>query len=410
MPQFRYQALNADEQLVAGEIEAESVAQAIGQLETSGLSVQSIGYSTGDKPTGERANISKQTTKRSEKKPQHIVTAEEQAELDRQLTRIIERARSLAPALRAYAAEMSRSQSRRQLLDLLTVLDMSDTPQAVVALQRLPAFWIPLLAAATKSDDPGRMIQVFVRESNRATELARLWRRTLVYPLVLICAASAVMVFLSLLVIPVFRKLFEDFGLKLPTLTQAILTAAEWISDGRFFVIAGSVAMGAYVLTKFVEWGVPEGLRNWLSDRFGKPLGRSTAIAQFSQYLADLLEADFALASALRLAGAAADSPRVRRAAWRTAGEIDGGDTRSLANRRVLTSSVLYAVAVEVPLRSRIMLLRELSRCHGERAARLMSWTRGFVEPLAIVFVGFVVGAVVIGLFLPLLSLIQGLS
>ncbi len=410
MPQFRYQSLNADEQLVAGEIEAESVAQAIGQLEASGLVVQSIGYSTADKASADKGAWPKHAVEATETKPLLMVTAAEQAELDRHLARIVERARSLAPALRAYAAEMSPSRSRRQLLELITVLDMSDTLQAVAALQRLPAFWIPLLGAATKSDDPGRMIQVFVRESNRAAELSRLWRQTLIYPLFLLSATAAVMVFLSFIVIPVFRRLFEDFGLKLPALTQAVLVVAEWIVDGWFVVIAASVAVGAYVLTKFVEWGVPEALRNWLSDRFGKPLGRSTAIAQFSQYLADLLEADFAPASALRLAGSAAESPRLKRASWRAAGEIDGGGISNIANRRILTSSVLHAVEAEMPPRSRITLLRELSRCHGERAALLLSWTRGVIEPLAIVLVGFIVGAVVIGLFLPLLSLIQGLS
>ncbi len=63
-----------------------------------------------------------------------------------------------------------------------------------------------------------------------------------------------------------------------------------------------------------------------------------------------------------------------------------------------------------MPPRSRVALLRELSRCHGEQAAMLLSWTLGVIEPLAIVLVGFIVGTVVVGLFLPLLSLIQGLS
>jgi type IV pilus assembly protein PilC len=189
-----------------------------------------------------------------------------------------------------------------------------------------------------------------------------------------------------------------------------VLTVAEWVSSGRIIVMAVAVAVGAYLLTRFVQWGLPEWLRNWLSDRFGKPLGRSTAIAQFSQYLADLLEADFSPASALRLAGSAAESPRLKRAAWRAAGEIDAGGISDFANRRILTSSVLNAVEADLPSRSRVTLLRELSRCHGERAAMLMSWTRGVVEPISIILVGFVVGMSVIGLFLPLLTLLQSFS
>lgn len=399
MPQFRYQALNADDQLVAGEIEADSVAQAIGQLEASGLVVQSIGYATAAKALNRQS-----ITAAPDQKPLLVVSAAEQAEFDLHLAKIIECGRSLAPALHAYAAEMGRSRLRRQLLALIAVLDMTDTPQAVAAAQRLPAFWIPLLSAATVSDDPGRMIQVFVRESNRTTELSRLWRQALVYPLVVLSAAAAVMVFFSVLVIPVFRQIFQDFGLKIPLLTTAILTIAEWIMNGRLIMIAAAVAVGAYALTKFVQWGLPAGLRNWLSDRFGKPLGRSTAIAQFSHYLADLLEAGFAPALALRLAGSAAESPRLKRAAWRAAGEIEAGNISGLANRRILTASVLNAVEADLPSRSRVTLLRELSRCHGERASLLLSWTRGVVEPLAIVLVGLIVGVVVIGLFLPLLT------
>lgn len=405
MPQFRYQALNADEQFVAGEIEAESVAQAIGQLEANGLVVRSIGYATAEKSSG-----AKRAFDRPDKTLLSLVTAAEQAELDRYLARIVERGRSLAPALQAYAAEMSPSRSRRQLLALLAVLEMPETSQAVTSLQQLPAFWIPLLAAATTSDDPGRMIQVFVREANRATELSRLWRQTLLYPLFMLFAAAAVVVFFSVIVIPVFRQVFFDFGLRLPPLTQVVLAIGEWVASGRIVVIAVAVAIGSYVLTKFVQWGLPEWLRNWLNDRFGKPLGRSTAIAQFSQYLADLLEADFPPASALRLAGSAAESPRLKRAAWRAAGEIDVGGISEFANRRILTSSVLNAVEADMPMRSRVTLLRELSRCHGERAALLMSWTRGVIEPVSIILVGFVVGMSVIGLFLPLLTVLQSFS
>lgn len=405
MPQFRYQALNADEQLVAGEIEADSVAQAIGQLEASGLVVQSIGYAT----TGQ-ATVLIRKGERPDKQARLIVTEAEQAELDRHLARIVERGRALAPALRAYAAEMAPSRARRQLTALLAVLDMSDTPHAVAALQRLPAFWIPLLSAATASDDPGRMIQVFVRESNRTVELSRLWRQTLVYPLFLLSASAAVMVFFSVIVIPVFHRVFNDFGLKLPALTRVILTVADWISSGKILLIAIAVGVGAFLLTKFVHWALPDLLLNWLSDRFGKPLGRSTAMAQFSQYLADLLEAEFAPASALRLAGSAVDSPRIRRAAWRAAGEVNSGEVSDFAIRRILTASVLNAVQAEMPPRSRVSLLRELSRCHGERATTLLSWTRGVIEPISILFVGLVVAMTVIGLFLPLLGLMQALT
>ena len=98
------------------------------------------------------------------------------------------------------------------------------------------------------------------------------------------------MLFFSVVVIPIFRNVFEGFGLRLPGLTKVVLTVAELISSGKIIAFAAAVAIAAFVLTKLVQWILPEQLRNWLSDHFGKPLGRSTAIAQFSQFLADLLD------------------------------------------------------------------------------------------------------------------------
>jgi type IV pilus assembly protein PilC len=71
---------------------------------------------------------------------------------------------------------------------------------------------------------------------------------------------------------------------------------------------------------------------------------------------------------------------------------------------------VRYAFDPGIADDARVALLRELSRVYSERALARTSWTRGIVEPLAILFIGANVGVVVLALFLPLISLIQGLS
>lgn len=78
-------------------------------------------------------------------------------------------------------------------------------------------------------------------------------------------------------------------------------------------------------------------------------------------------------------------------------------------DRNVLTFTILHALG-SGEQRARIRLLREIGACYAERARRRFSWTRGIVEPLAIVVIGLVVGTVVLALFLPLISLIQGLA
>ncbi len=400
MPHFRYLALNSQQQPMAGELEAESVSQAVSRLEAEGLSVQSIGYATPGASVGE-----------SPFREAEPASAEiEQAELVRHLERVIERGRPLTPALHAYAAEMAAGQSRRQLDAILRTIDSGDAVAAAAALRRRPTYWIPLLCAATSSPDPGRILQGFLNESRRAEELRRQWRQTLAYPLVVLCGAAAVMIFFSFIVIPIFRDIFFGFGLRLPGFTRSVLIAAEWISSGR--ILAG-IALAA-VLVTLVVWSVvllPVFFREYVGDRLGTPLGRWTAIARFYQFLADLLEAELEPASALRLAGFATGSPRLKRAAWRMAGEISaGGDVLPQAYQRTRTVTAFHALRSDLPLASRVRLLREVSGGHAERARILLSWTRGVIEPISIMLIGLLVGWVVVGLFLPLFSLIQGLT
>jgi len=200
------------------------------------------------------------------------------------------------------------------------------------------------------------------------------------------------------------------FGLGLPAFTQLIFTISDWISSGRVFMVAAAVAIAGASLW-WARGILPQGWREWLNDRLGTPLSRSIAIARYSQFTADLLEAELDCSNALRLAGMATRSPRIQRAAWRLAGDLDAGRGRTQQPYRpFLTATFLYALQSDLPAATRIRVLREVSSCHADRARSRLSWTHGIIEPLLIVSVGLLVGAVVIALFLPLISLIQGLS
>lgn len=400
MPQFQYQALNAAQQIVAGTLEAPSVVQAIGQLEAEGLVVQSIGYAA---PEAVQARAT-----RPPDAPR--VAAVEPAELQQHLSRVIERTRPILGALHAYAAEMPVGRYRRQFTKMLEIVERGDVQQAVAGVERTPTYWIALLSAASASQEPARILDQFLTETQRADELRRQWWWTLAYPIVVLLLAAAVLLFLCYVSIPVFHDMFQGFGLRLPRLTQYVLWISTSVTSGRILIAGFAVLVAAYILTKAVGL-LPLSLTNWFGDRFGTPLGRATVLAQFSQALADLLEAQLPPASALRIAGFATQSPRLRRASWRLATDIEtGGLVDAASYRRTITATLLYALRGDLPLLPRVRLIRELGAAYSDKAERSLSWTRGIIEPLAIFVVGLIVGIVVIALFMPMFVLIQGLS
>jgi len=406
MPLFHYQALNANREPITGQLPAESLAQAVAQLESQGLSVQSIssapfpGSRGGESPFAADDGSGRAPVERA---------MIEQAALEQHMQRVIERGRDILPALRAYSKELSPGRQRRQLEDVLRILERGDAAQAASTLAVLPGYWIPLLGAATSSRDPARILREFLDEFDRAAELHRQWWLTLTYPAILAGLAAAVLSALSIIVIPTFRDIFAGFGLEVPVFTKVILTVADWIASGRILIAAVVLIAVAVLLVRTARL-LPVSVRNWFGDHVGLRFGQATAIARFSQFTADLLEAELDPPQAIRLAGIATGNSPIRRAAWRVSGDLQSGrDFVRPASRTILTATVLHALGCDTSP-ARIRLLREISACYAQRVRIRLSWTRGVIEPLAICAIGLVVGATVLAMFLPLISLIQGLS
>jgi general secretion pathway protein F len=417
MPRFRYQALNTSRQSVAGDLEADTVQQAITQLEAAGLTVQSIGYAPLEStPVAGEGNT-------------------ERVVLESHMAGVLEQAPAISPALAAYADEMPSGRRRRELQTVCRVLDGGDAAEATRALESLPEYWIPLLSSAASSHDPGHVLQEYLAESHRADELRRQRWVMLAYPTVVIGIAAIVLTVISCLVTPAFAEMFSDFDLELPDLTLVVLAVSHWITWGGVPVIAAVVAVLGLLLFCWLA------LTRYVT--FAMPWGRSTAIARFAQFAADLLEAGVDIPNALRVAGFTTRKPRLRRAAWllandlergsgpvmagllteppddRESPEVRGQETRAQQGQetraqhrayRPLTTTVLHALRADMAASSRIRLLREISDCYAGRDRTRLSWAYGIIEPIAILAVGALVAIVVLALFLPLVSLIQNLS
>jgi type IV pilus assembly protein PilC len=397
MATFRYEAIDRSGQPRSGSLDADTVSLAVMLLEQEGCTVLSISQTDIDRsPFAEPIPAAEANL--------------EQSALERHMDRVVEQGRIIAPALQAYSEELPAGPRRRQLETVLKVLDRGDAAEATAALRSLPAYWIPLLSAASASRDPGRVLSEFLQESQQAEDLRRQWWLTLIYPLLLLGIAATVLVVLSFLVVPVFREIFIGFDLPLPSLTRFVFAVAEGIASGRILVAAVVLLILGYLLIQSRRL-LPRSFREAIDDRFGTPLRRATALARLTRFVADLLEADLDVPTALRIAGFAVESSRLRRAAWRLAMALESHQFASWKPYRpFLSATVLHGLTGNMTRAARIRLLREVSANYADRVRYRLSWTRGVVEPSAIVLIGVVVGGTVIALFMPLFHLIHGLS
>src|SRR4051812_28826887 len=148
---FYYQARNNDGQLVTGQLEASDLQDAISQVDRRGLSLESIGTV---------APLSTQSPVAEAARP--IITSPDDVVrrvFRSHLEKVLERAQSLVPALKAFSEEPSVKLHRGELERLIRIIERGDLAQAEQAFAELPDYWIPLISTAMASNDPGRILQ-----------------------------------------------------------------------------------------------------------------------------------------------------------------------------------------------------------------------------------------------------------
>lgn len=254
------------------------------------------------------------------------------------------------------------------------VLAQGDANGACAAADADARCWIPLFAAR---DREPIALAALLDSAERPRSTVSLGWAAIAYPLIIVGTAIFVISLLSVMVVPMFASMFEDFGLQLPMATRAVISLAQFMATiwGPLVISACLVAVGRWI----VITRSPRGAR---------------AAELFTRALASLSATGVPRDDAIQLAAAAA---RVRPRTVSTP-----------ARRGPMTAAAVEALSYEPHAAS--VLLSAIADCHQDRAQGGLSATQWLIGPVAIGVVGVFVGFVVIALFMPLISLVSALS
>lgn len=328
---------------------------------------------------------------------------------------LLQQRETLLPMLTALAAELPAARFRTELKRLITGLQNNATAEELCQSPAMVATLLPLLAANYESTDTaadsGLRLNQLVSESIRESELQRQRRRVLAYPLVMVLLTLAVMLLLCLAVVPVFDDIFSEFGLELPYATELLTGLSRYLRSRPLSLFLNLAAIFAAV---YVSWRLltASGL---IRRMFGFLLrGNSqdlSAMATFSRRVAEGLAADLPLRVALQIAGETVDRPALRRLANELASDVASNHLKNSPATRGIPASMTHLLTVsggEATTAAR--LLTEFSETLAERVQTRFDWTSGVVGQISVVMVGLLVGFVVLSLFSPLVTLVEGLS
>ena len=234
-------------------------------------------------------------------------------------------------------------------------------------------------------------------------------KKALYYPIAVIGVAIIVSAILLIYVIPQFEDIFASFGAALPAFTQLIIDASRWLRSNGLFALFGIIA----VITAFI-------MAKKRSIRFAHAIDRislkipivgdileKSAIARFCRTLAITFAAGVPLVDALQIVSGATGNIVFNNAAKRIREDIAVGHQLQLAMQQtnVFPNMVIQMAAIGEEAGSLDEMLLKVAEAYEEEVNNAVDALSSLLEPLIIVFIGFIVGGMVIAMYLPIFKM-----
>jgi type IV pilus assembly protein PilC len=243
----------------------------------------------------------------------------------------------------------------------------------------------------------------------KADALARKVKGAMVYPVTVLIVAIGVVVLLLVKVIPVFQKMFTEFGGTLPGPTQMVINVSEFLQAWIVYILI--VGFGA-VFAFFQARRRSRPFRYRTDAIFLKmpvfgPLLRKVATARFTRTLGTMISSGVPILDALDIVAKTAGNMVVEEALQNVRSAISQGKTiaEPLGESKVFPSMVVQMVAVGEQTGAMDAMLQKIADFYDDEVDAAVSALTQLLEPVMMVFLGGTVGTILIAMYLPIFKI-----
>ncbi|MCD6118996.1 type II secretion system F family protein [bacterium] len=243
-------------------------------------------------------------------------------------------------------------------------------------------------------------------------ELKNKVKSAMVYPIVVSIFAVAITLFMLLYIVPQFAAFYNDFSggqAQLPLLTRKLLEVSDWLLTNWYYLLIIPVVIIGFLKFRNSKWGHklldPIILRLPL---FG-PLARKVAITRFTRTFATLNESGVPILEALEVSKNVATNDVIKNAILYTRDRIREGESLNapMKRTRVFPPIVTNLISVGEEAGNLEEILNKLSDYYDSEIDSTIRALASMIEPAMIVFIGGLVGIIVVGLYLPIFNLVN---
>ena len=328
----------------------------------------------------------------------------------RQLATLIDAGIAIVGALQALAEQTDNKIMRDVIRDICARVESGDNFSA--ALMKHPKTFERIYYCMVDAGEKGGLLaEILARLATYLENTVRLHKKVksaMMYPTIVTLVAITITCFLLIKVVPTFGEIFSGFGSKLPAPTQFLIDLSAWMQKW-WWAIGGATGAIIYGWLMFIKTGV--GLEFWDRNRIRLPvfghIAHKICLARFARTLSSLIRSGVPILEVLNITANCVGNVVMEKAIRGAAADIEKGDgiSAALGRHPVFPVMIIRMLSAGEQTGKIDAMLERVADFLDDEIETILDGLTSLIEPLLIVFLGVVVGGIVIAMFLPIFKL-----
>jgi type IV pilus assembly protein PilC len=333
----------------------------------------------------------------------------------RQLATMIDAGLAMVQSLQALAEQTTNKVMRDVIRDVCSRVEGGDSFSE--ALQKHPKVFSRLFICMVAAGERGGLLaEILARLATYLENAARVRKKVksaMMYPIVVTVVAILITGFLLVKVVPVFAEVFSTFGSILPAPTLYLINTSNFV---KHYIVAILFCAGGLAYGWFYFIRTPVGRHFWDSRRIKLPIFGAIAhkicLARFTRTLASLVRSGVPILEVLQIVSQTVGNIVMEKAIKTAAVDIERGESisDSLAKHPIFPSMIIRMVTAGEQTGKIDNMLERIADFLDEEIETTLAGLMSLIEPILIVFLGVVIGGMVICMFLPIFKLSEVVS
>ncbi len=404
MPDFLYKARDSDGNLVQGTMIAESEGEVIEILQRRNLLITSVQQIVSKrKPEQIKFKISKIRFSSRVKNDDLCIFARQMGTLLNAGVPLLRSFSVLAKQISSLPLRNAVEKIKEDIQSGSTLRDALDKHPKVFS-----KFWVNLVGTGEASGQLPSVLEQIAQYYESSGELQRKVVSALIYPAILLTVCTGAILVFVIKIVPVFASMFAGFGTDLPPATQFVVDLSNVLRKFAIPVLL-LIPLAVYLLNRLLKTKKGRMIYDRIRLRlpiFG-PLFRNIAIANFARGLGTMISSGVPILYALEIVTKTVGNSVVENALEVVKESVRDGKSiaEPLESSGIFPPMVVLMVNVGEETGELADMLKHVAVFYEERIGMVVDRLSSLLEPFMLVFMGGLVGFLVIAMFLPIFKL-----